>query len=126
MHRLTAPPRAALHSEPWLSLLLSPEPLHVRHAFEDESPGMPGMRARFSVTAYFAPQFAELRRRLVCGGEAAFIASLCRCRRWASRGGKSNAFFAKTRDDRFIVKSLSKPEKVWATWWQELLVIELC
>lgn len=30
------------------------------------------------------------------------------CRRWESRGGKSNAYFAKTRDDRYIVKSLSK------------------
>lgn len=72
---------------------------------------MPWLRARFSVTAYFAPQFAELRRRCIAGGEAAFITSLCRCRKWASRGGKSNAYFAKTRDDRFIVKSLSKPEK---------------
>jgi hypothetical protein len=96
----------------WLALLLSPEPLHVKHAFEDESPGMPWLRARFSVTAYFAPQFAELRRRCIAGGEAAYITSLCRCRKWASRGGKSNAYFAKTRDDRFIVKSLSKPEKV--------------
>lgn len=42
------------------------------------------------------------------GGESAFIASMCRCRRWESRGGKSNAYFAKTRDDRYIVKSLSK------------------
>jgi hypothetical protein len=100
----------------WLALLLSPEPLHVKHAFEDESPGMPWLRARFSVTAYFAPQFAELRRRCIAGGEAAYITSLCRCRKWASRGGKSNAYFAKTRDDRFIVKSLSKPEKVGANF----------
>ena len=27
------------------------------------------------------------------------------------RGGKSNAYFAKTRDDRFVIKSLSKVEK---------------
>jgi hypothetical protein len=101
----------------WLALLLSPEPLHVKHAFEDESPGMPWLRARFSVTAYFAPQFAELRRRCIAGREAAYITSLCRCRKWASRGGKSNAYFAKTRDDRFIVKSLSKPEKVGAKFY---------
>lgn len=100
----------------WLALLLSPEPLHVKHAFEDESPGMPWLRARFGVTAYFAPQFAELRRRCIVGGEAAYITSLCRCRKWASRGGKSNAYFAKTRDDRFIIKSLSKPEKVSLMW----------
>jgi hypothetical protein len=98
----------------WLALLLCPEKLEVKHAFEDESPGMPWLRARFGVTAYFAPQFAELRRRCIIGGEAAFITSLCRCRKWASRGGKSNAYFAKTRDDRFIIKGLSKPEKVRA------------
>ncbi len=34
-----------------------------------------------------------------------------RCRKWAASGGKSNAYFAKTRDDRYIVKSLSKAEK---------------
>jgi hypothetical protein len=95
----------------WLSLLLSPEPCHAKHVFEDDSPGTPWLRARFSVTAYYAPQFAELRQRCISGGEAAYINSLCRCRKWASRGGKSNAYFAKTRDDRFIVKSLSKPEK---------------
>ena len=45
------------------------------------------------------------------GGEAAFLASMSRCRRWDTRGGKSNAYFAKTRDDRYIVKQLSKAEK---------------
>ena len=60
------------------------------------------------VVAYFAPQFAEMRRRCVQGGEAAFIVSLCRCRKWATRGGASQAYFAKTRDDRYIIKSLSK------------------
>lgn len=100
-----------LNEGDWLSLLLSPEACHVKHTFEDDSPGTPWLRARFAVTAYFAPQFAELRRRCITGGEGAFITSLCRCRKWASRGGKSNAYFAKTKDDRFIVKSLSKPEK---------------
>ncbi|GFH14419.1 uncharacterized protein HaLaN_10469, partial [Haematococcus lacustris] len=57
------------------------------------------------------PQFAELRRRVIQGGEAHFITSLTRCVRWAQRGGKSNAYFAKTRDDRFIIKSLNKAEK---------------
>ena len=52
------------------------------------------------VVAYYAPQFAELRRRCVVSGEAAFLASMSRCRKWESRGGKSNAYFAKSRDDR--------------------------
>lgn len=63
------------------------------------------------VTAYYAPQFSEMRRRCMVGGERAFVASLSRCRTWMSRGGKSNAYFAKTRDDRYIVKQLSKSEK---------------
>jgi hypothetical protein len=64
------------------------------------------------VVAYFAPQFAELRRRSITGGEAAFVASLSRCRKWDSSGGKSNAYFAKSRDERYIVKQLSRSEKV--------------
>lgn len=62
-------------------------------------------------TAYYAPQFAQLRRHCVVGGEAAFLASMARCRKWSSRGGKSSAFFAKTRDDRYVVKQLLKSEK---------------
>ncbi len=54
------------------------------------------------VTAYYAPQFAELRRRCVAGGEAAFLASLSRCRKWASRGGKSAAYFARSCDKRWV------------------------
>jgi hypothetical protein len=65
------------------------------------------------VVAYFAPQFAELRRRSITGGEAAFVASLSRCRKWDSSGGKSNAYFAKSRDERYIVKQLSRSEKVY-------------
>jgi hypothetical protein len=54
---------------------------------------------------------------LMQGGEAAFITSMSRCVRWAQRGGKSNAYFAKTRDDRYIIKSLSKVSDrgVWLT-----------
>jgi hypothetical protein len=81
--RQAAQPRlgqAALQEPDWLELLLSPEPFHVKQGFDDDSPGMPWLRARFSVTAYFAPQFAELRRRCIIGGEAAYITSLSR---WA-------------------------------------------
>jgi len=91
-------------------VLLCEERLDFRCSVE-ESPGMPWARAKFEVVAYFAPQFAELRRRWVAGGEAAFVASLSRCRKWDSTGGKSNAYFAKTRDERFIVKQLSRSEK---------------
>ena len=58
------------------------------------------LRCLLQVTAYYAPQFAELRRRCVAGGEAAFLASISRCRKWASRGGKSSAYFARSCDKR--------------------------
>jgi len=95
----------------WLSVMLSHEPVHLRHGFEDEGLGMPWTRAKFQVVCFFAPQFAELRRRVVQGGEMSYVTSLSRCVRWAQRGGKSNAYFAKTRDDRYIIKSMSKAEK---------------
>ncbi len=60
------------------------------------------------LVAYYAPQFAELRRRCVVGGEAAFLASMSRCRKWDSRGGKSNAYFAKSRDDRRAQRNSSR------------------
>ena len=39
-----------------------------------------------------------------------FVSALSKCPAWASAGGKSNAYFAKTSDDRFIVKQLSRTE----------------
>jgi hypothetical protein len=71
-----------------------------------------GAALRFKVVAYYPLQFAELRRRFVVGGELAFVLSLSRCKRWHPRGGKTTAYFAKTHDERFVVKQLSRPEKV--------------
>ena len=68
-------------------------------------------RARFHMTAYYAPHFAALRELCIPGGESEFLASIGRCVPWAAQGGKSNVFFAKTRDDRYIIKQLTKPEK---------------
>lgn len=67
---------------------------------------------RFTVVAYYALQFAELRKRLVAGGELSFLLSLSRCKRWRPKGGKTMAYFAKTFDERYIIKSLSRSEKV--------------
>ena len=33
----------------WLSILLSHEPVHLRHGFEDEGLGMPWTKAKFQV-----------------------------------------------------------------------------
>lgn len=67
---------------------------------------------KFTVVAYYAAQFAELRKRVVAGGELAFLLSLSRCKRWKPKGGKTMAYFAKTHDERYVVKSLSRSEKV--------------
>lgn len=91
-------------------VLRAPLQLDCQMIAEDES-SSPASRARFQMTAYYAPHFATLRKLCVAGGEDSFLASMRRCVPWAAQGGKSNVFFAKTRDDRYIIKQLTKSEK---------------
>lgn len=89
-------------------LILSEETTHIRHSFEDFA--RDGMsKVHFQVTVYYATQFQEIRR-LFGRGDETFIHSLLRCRKWETKGGKSNAYFAKTLDDRFVAKQMSKTE----------------
>lgn len=81
---------------------------HLRISFEDESSSSGG-KVRFSVTCYFAKQFDSLRRKC-CPSELDFVRSLTRCKRWSAQGGKSNVYFAKSFDDRFIIKQVTKTE----------------
>ena len=62
-----------------------------------------------TVLCVYAKQFFELRRRC-CPSEAAYLTSLRRCKSWDAQGGKSKAFFAKTLDDRLIVKQIETRE----------------
>ncbi|DBA97431.1 hypothetical protein WJX77_010396 [Trebouxia sp. C0004] len=94
-----------------MQVLLSEERMDFQHVFEDSAPGMAWARVSFQVTAYYAPQFEALRSVVVEGGEAVFIACLSRCNKWLSRGGKSAVYFAKTRDERYVVKQLTRSEK---------------
>lgn len=64
---------------------------------------------KYSVLCLYASQFRHLRDRW-CTSEVDFIASLSRCRSWDAKGGKSNSLFAKTVDDRFIVKEIKRAE----------------
>ncbi|KAH0900907.1 hypothetical protein HID58_040410 [Brassica napus] len=80
--------------------------LHARISFTDESP--PG-KVKYAVTCYYAKEFEALRK-ICCPSETDFIRSLGRCRKWGAQGGKSNVFFAKTLDDRFIIKQVTKTE----------------
>lgn len=81
---------------------------HVRVSFADES-SSPAGKVKFSVTCYFAKQFDALRKEC-CPSEVDFLCSLSRCRRWSAQGGKSNVYFAKTLDERFIIKQVTKTE----------------
>ncbi|KAL3695599.1 hypothetical protein R1sor_009675 [Riccia sorocarpa] len=74
--------------------------------FSDDSPQG---KVKFSVVCYFAKQFDALRKKS-CSGNANYIRSLSRCKKWGAQGGKSNVFFAKTADDRFVVKQVTRTE----------------
>ncbi|KAI3744404.1 hypothetical protein L1987_57484 [Smallanthus sonchifolius] len=80
---------------------------HLTVHFEDESG--PGGKVKFSVTCYFAKQFDGLRKKC-CPSEIDYMCSLSRCKKWAAQGGKSGADFAKSLDERFLIKGVTKTE----------------
>ncbi|KAK1314229.1 putative 1-phosphatidylinositol-3-phosphate 5-kinase FAB1C [Acorus calamus] len=89
-------------------LFSEPKETHLRVAFDDDSSFNADI-AKFSVTCYFAKQFDALRKKC-CPNEIDFIRSLSRCRKWSAQGGKSNVYFAKSLDERFIIKQVTKTE----------------
>nr|XP_009766173.1 PREDICTED: 1-phosphatidylinositol-3-phosphate 5-kinase FAB1B-like isoform X2 [Nicotiana sylvestris] len=80
--------------------------LHARISFSDDGPLG---KVKYTVTCYYAKHFETLRKSC-CPYELDFIRSLSRCKKWGAQGGKSNVFFAKTLDDRFIIKQVTKTE----------------
>lgn len=82
---------------------------HLRISFEDDSMAASGGKIKFSVTCYFGKQFNALRRKC-CPNKLDFLRSLCRCKRWNALGGKSNVYFAKSMDERFIIKQVTRTE----------------
>ncbi|MCH99445.1 1-phosphatidylinositol-3-phosphate 5-kinase fab1, partial [Trifolium medium] len=81
---------------------------HLQISFGDDSLGAGG-KVNFSVTCYFAKQFDSLRKKC-CPNEVDFVRSLSRGQRWSAQGGKSNVYFAKSLDERFIIKQVTKTE----------------
>ncbi|XP_048234240.1 1-phosphatidylinositol-3-phosphate 5-kinase FAB1B isoform X2 [Ricinus communis] len=94
------------HSPLVLDPLSYTKTMHARVSFGDEGPLG---KVKYSVTCYYAKRFEALRNRC-CPSELDFIRSLSRCKKWGAQGGKSNVFFAKTLDDRFIIKQVTKTE----------------
>ncbi|XP_048238602.1 1-phosphatidylinositol 3-phosphate 5-kinase-like isoform X1 [Haliotis rufescens] len=76
---------------------------HIELQFSDSG-------ARFYCKIYFAEPFRQLRKLIFSAGEEMFIRSLCRCKPWEAKGGKSGSTFCKTDDDRFILKQMSGME----------------
>ncbi|OMO86387.1 Zinc finger, FYVE-type [Corchorus olitorius] len=93
---------SSLASDP----LLYTKDFHARVSFTDDGPLG---KVKYSVICYYAKRFESLRRTC-CPSELDFIRSLSRCKKWGAQGGKSNVFFAKTLDDRFIIKQVTKTE----------------
>lgn len=66
-------------------------------------------KSRYTVLCPYASQFRDLRNWCF-PSELDYIASLSRCKNWDAKGGKSKSFFAKTLDDRLIIKEIKKTE----------------
>ncbi|KAL5208959.1 hypothetical protein ABZP36_004582 [Zizania latifolia] len=79
---------------------------HIKVNFGDEGPLG---QVKYTVICYYAKQFDALRK-ICCPSERDFVRSLSRCKKWGAQGGKSNVFFAKSLDDRFIIKQVTKTE----------------
>ena len=81
---------------------------HLHISFDDDS-SADGGKAKFSVICYFAKQFDMLQEKCF-PSKLDFVRSLSRCSRWSAQGGKSNVYFAKSMDERFIIKQVTKTE----------------
>ena len=88
--------------------LVSPEPTHIDLEWK-HTPIWGGPRIQMQCKTYFARQFAWLRS-LIGLDEKVFAQSLSRCKPWKARGGKSNSRFARTLDERFILKQVQGVE----------------
>ncbi|XP_054782980.1 1-phosphatidylinositol-3-phosphate 5-kinase FAB1B-like [Prosopis cineraria] len=86
--------------------LLCTKSMHIKVSFGEDGPLG---KVKHTVTCYYAKWFEALRR-VCCSSELEYIRSLSRCKKWGAQGGKSNVFFAKTLDDRFIIKQVTKTE----------------
>jgi len=71
---------------------------------------MSDMTTKFYCCSYFTKEFDQLRKLIFPNGEKNFVYSLADCSRWEAMGGKSGLLFYKTKDDRFVLKQMSRFE----------------
>ncbi|KAI9025911.1 hypothetical protein CLU79DRAFT_789750 [Phycomyces nitens] len=81
--------------------LLRESGTHMRYNFSDGT-------SKFFCKIFFSEQFDALRRN--CGCDENYILSLASCLKWDSSGGKSGSAFLKTKDDRLLMKQMSRYE----------------
>ena len=100
---------------------------HIKHTFRDFDEKGQNL-CKFVCTTYWATQFQAVREAFlspngVKGAESisgshgdgldieqAYVQSLSSAFNWAASGGKSGASFARTADDRFVLKCISRTE----------------
>ncbi|KAG5518965.1 hypothetical protein PMAC_002496 [Pneumocystis sp. 'macacae'] len=90
-----------LIKKPLEDALLKPMGTHLKYQFQEGS-------ARLFCKVFYAEQFDAFRR--ACNCDENYLSSLSRCFKWDSSGGKSGSAFLKTRDDRLVLKQLSRLE----------------
>ncbi|XP_038047871.1 1-phosphatidylinositol 3-phosphate 5-kinase-like [Patiria miniata] len=77
---------------------------HIDLQFSDAT------NTQFFCLVYHADEFLNLRKLVFPAGEETFIRSLSRSITWLAQGGKSRSKFLKTKDDRFVLKQISRLE----------------
>lgn len=98
---------------------------HIKHTFRDFD-GKGQVSCKFVCTTYWATQFHSVRQGFLTDLhkkdttshnhlsteeiEQSYIESLSSAYSWTATGGKSGASFARTSDNRFVIKCISRTE----------------
>lgn len=107
-------PRSNDIDSTWGMIDLMPDDLDVDDVLKVPANRAKPMQFRFDVTpctitckVFFMHQFEALRKTLIPKN---VVESLARCHKWDASGGKSGQKFLKTKDERYLIKGISKAE----------------
>lgn len=120
-------PAGSIDESKWTERrMLNRNKSHIKHTFRDiDEKGQ--VTCKFVCTTYWATQFHAVRQIFLSENagksdsavsalqssqdvEQSYIESLSSAYSWAASGGKSGASFARTADDRFVIKCISRTE----------------